>query len=681
MQQRLTIIVSLIPVLTCSLRAPAQPCIGTEPPSTACTLARVIPGTPGHHVVMMDVSTATGTSTICNGIFSGHNVWFEVTPDQSGPMTITTCHPMTQYDTVLQVYRGGDSQCDFMITVTCNDDDPTSGVCTSSNCGPRSSTALVQAQAGTRYRFVVGSYGNSITSPCQPCLGVRVSIGAPCGDPPNNFVASVAEQIPGTPGVYAAQVDVTDAATLPSEPAPACVGPSIGNSVWYTLTPEEPGMLTVSTCNSDTNFDTVAAVYEDGGVGLLLSRGCNDDDSDSSCDTCPGGTYGSIISTAVEANHTYLVQVGSYGDNQWNCPPPLCLGVEITLQSICEFDVTSPEIALFTPPEITSGCTCSGLPIEGWAYDTDDTFDQWWVEYRAIGTSAWNVIATGSNEIPQPGGTLATWPLGELTQGYYELRLTAANACSRSVSMQRVVWSDTGFDTVQATTSGGPIVAGQACISGTVTDNFCFDHYAVDYRATGGAVFQPVDATQPVYTTGVINSTLATWQTAARPDGDYEVRVAGETDCGDEAAVTFVVTVDNTQPTALIASPPNCENVDGVVQIIGTADDANLSSWSLQYTGGASNGWTVINNGISPVINNVLGSWDVSGLPACAYALRLVVTDEAARLCDGNLHNSSTYTTVVMVGSCRGDFNDDAQFDSLDIQGFVNALLSGESCP
>ena len=78
----------------------AQQCPYAEPATDSCTAARVVPGTVGHHVVMMDVSTATGTNTACNVSF-GKTVWFEVTPQVSGPMTVSTCHPGTSYDTVV----------------------------------------------------------------------------------------------------------------------------------------------------------------------------------------------------------------------------------------------------------------------------------------------------------------------------------------------------------------------------------------------------------------------------------------------------------------------------------------------------------------------------------------------------------------------------------------------------
>lgn len=680
--QQLRIMWGLSAMLALSNTAAGQVCIGTEPPATGCDVARVIPGTQGHHIVMVDVSTATGTSTICNGIFTGNNVWFDVTPDVSGPMTITTCHPVTQYDTVLQVYSGGDSNCDFMTTETCNDDDSFGLGCTS-GCGPRSSTVLVQASAGTRYRFVVGSFGGSITSPCQPCLGVRVTIGAPCGDPPNNFDSSLATEILGEPGVYTGQVDVTDAIKLPSEPNPTCVGPDVGHTVWYSVTPQQSGRLTVSTCTPTTNFDTVAAIYQDAGGGVLLGLDCSDDDPNATCiNPCDGNPIGSRASAPVTAGIPYLIQIGSYNDNGFphTCATPLCLGVRVTLASVCETDLTPPEVALQTPPELNAGCTCHGAAINGWAYDPNGTFDNWTLEYRPIGSSSWTLIA-GGGEVLAPGGTLANWGVG-VPQGYYVVRLTGTNVCGRAASVERVVWLDDVFDSLSAATTGGTVLGGGACIGGTAQDSFCFSQYTVDYRPVGSGAFLPVDPGNPVYTTPLINTTLATWDTTTLPDGGYELRVDGETDCGDGAALTFPVTVDNTPPTVLISSPGNCDMLTGVVQIVGTATDANLSAWSLSYTGGGVNGWVQLSSGVSPVVNGVLANWDVSGLPPCSYTLRLLASDAAALNCNGAIHHTSEYLVSVDVPdplACPEDINGDGMINISDL-GFLLQAFGG-MCP
>ena len=658
-----------------------QLCVSVEPPATGCDIPRVISGAVGHHIVMMDVSTATGTSTICNGIFTTHNVWFEVTPDISGPMTITTCHPATQYDTVLQVYSGGDAQCDFMVEDTCNDDDQYGTGCTS-GCGPRSSTVLVQAIAGVRYRFVVGSYGAIPEPTCQPCLGVRVTIGAPCGDPPNNLAPTLATEFPGEPGVYTAQVDVTDAIKLPSEPNPSCTGPDVGHSVWFATTPTQNGRITFTTCEPLTDYDTVVALYEDGGGGLLFGLDCSDDDFDSACiNTCDPAPRGSTVLADVEAGKTYLIQVGSYNNNSTGCTTPLCLGVRMTLEDTCGYELSPPEVALLTPPELTAGCTCPGVLIDGWAYDPNGTFDQWILEYRPVGSFTWNGIAGNSGEVLPPGGPLALWNLG-LPQGYYVLRLTAQNVCSRASSVERTVYLDGQFDTLDVRyppTSGNAIVGGRVCLEGTVVDNWCFDNFVAQYRPVSGGSFQPVDPGNPVYSAGVLNDPFAWWDTIslALPDGDYELRVEGTTDCGNGSTETWVVTVDNTPPTGEITSPANCDSASGVIPIIGTVDDANLDFWVLEYTGGAANQWDQIDSGFSPIVGGLLTNWDTTALPACAYTLRLRVYDRTILGCNSIVRQAREQTVSLLVGDvCAVDCQEDLDFDGDVDFDDLNVLLS-----
>jgi hypothetical protein len=179
----------------------------------------------------------------------------------------------------------------------------------------------------------------------------------------------------------------------------------------------------------------------------------------------------------------------------------------------------------------------------------------------------------------------------------------------------------------------------------------------------------------------VINDPLATWNTASGPtsvpDGDYEVRLQGMTVCGDTATVVHTITVDNTSPTATITSPTPCDYVTGLVNVIGTADDANLNGWTLQYTGGGTSSWTTISSGNAPVINGLLGRWDTAALPSCAYTLRLVVTDIANVNCSGD-PQQTIYQVSVNVG-CAEDIDGDGDVDLADLATLLGVY--GTTCP
>jgi hypothetical protein len=182
-----------------------------------------------------------------------------------------------------------------------------------------------------------------------------------------------------------------------------------------------------------------------------------------------------------------------------------------------------------------------------------------------------------------------------------------------------------------------------------------------------------------VYDTTVITDRLATWNTRspALSDGNYRLRVSGNTACDQTATVTRDIILDNTPPTVVISTPMACDYVDGVLQIRGTVTDAHLAGWNLSYTGGDSHGWTTIANGIGPVVNGVLGMWDTSELPNCAYTIRLIGTDRANIDC-GTRHNQSEYTVSVTAG-CDADFNHDGILNSQDFFDFLTSFFAG--CP
>jgi hypothetical protein len=147
--------------------------------------------------------------------------------------------------------------------------------------------------------------------------------------------------------------------------------------------------------------------------------------------------------------------------------------------------------------------------------------------------------------------------------------------------------------------------------------------------------------------------------------------------------VTRLVIVDNTAPIAVISSPLSCTSSDTDLLVTGTASDANLAGWVLQYTGGNSHTWVTIASGATPVVNGVLGTWNTAGLPDCAYTLRLIANDASIVSCGPSTHQTE-YTVSVNLGAPGGglccDVNSDGLGDGNDVQPFVQCLLNG-ICP
>jgi hypothetical protein len=445
-------------------------------------------------------------------------------------------------------------------------------------------------------------------------------------------------------------------------------GIPVGHTVWFEATAQISGRLTFSTCHPSTTYDTVVQAYQggDSGCEFMSVVECIDDTVAPQCLFC-GGYRGSTVSFDCVAGVRYRFAVGSFDNNSAGCN--LCLGVVLT---ICEGDNPTPPVAEITAPTPMT-CACSPINVFGSAYDLAGALDHWTLEYMPTTGGSWTQFAAGTWWVDN--GFLGTWTPTGLPQGYYFIRLTSENVCGKSASAVTMVWLNTVFDTLdfRAPTEGA-ILGGSVCLDGTVWDNWCTGSYTADFRPTGGA-WSPVNPSSPTYYTWMINDPFASWNTMPMADGNYQLRVIGTTACGYASTVTRNVVVDNTSPTAMITSPLSCAFVSGTVLVYGTANDAHMAGWTLQYTGGPAHGWVTISSGTSPVINSLLGTWNAAGLPACAYTLRLIVTDTAVRDCNGALHNQSEYTVSVKAGMlCPVDLNGDSDEDLQDYAAFQNCF-------
>ncbi|MBI4717998.1 MAG: hypothetical protein HY763_09360 [Planctomycetes bacterium] len=650
----------------CTAGAGAQVCPFGEPPTPDCMQPRVIPGYEGQHVVLMDVSPVGVNNPLCQ-VQSGHIVWFEVTPEVGGPMTITTCHPGTGYDTVLEVWEGGDDRCEFMTPEDCNDD--TNEPACASGCSGAGSRVTVEATSGQRYRFAVGSYNGNPTG-CPLCLGVIVTVGTPCGVAPTNITCATARELSGAPGTQYDFVDAQDAFALPGQPQPTCTPSAFGNTVWYGVTPAVTGPLTFSTCLPETNYDTVVQAYRGDCGGLLAYVDCIDDTFGApECENeCTGRA--SRMTLIAHAGERYYFQVASYPQVAL-CE--LCLGVQVDVVDACSHDQSGPTAQLLAPPEMA--CVCDSVPVMGVADDPDGTFDRFVLEVRPLGGGGWSLIAVGT--APVSGGLLGVWSTAGLGEGWYLLRLAVRDYCGGTAVDERVVRLDAGFDSLELRAPDpGSVVGGGVCVDGTAWDQ-CFDLYTLQWRPSAGGMGQPVEPGVPFYVSTVLNDPLGRWDTAASgvPDGTYALELLGRTTCGHEDTRRTQVTVDNTPPIAVISEPAPCVGVGGVVMVRGTALDANLDEWQLSVTGGDYHGWVPLAGGGGTMLDEPLAVWDTTGLRPCAYTLRLVVADRAVRDCNGAFRNVTEYLASVSVGLVDDfDMDNDGDVDLFDYQAFEGAF-------
>jgi hypothetical protein len=233
------------------------------------------------------------------------------------------------------------------------------------------------------------------------------------------------------------------------------------------------------------------------------------------------------------------------------------------------------------------------------------------------------------------------------------------------------VYVDNEFDALELhSPESGAVVGGEICFEGTADDHTCLDHYVVQYKPASGGTWGPVDPNNPVYTTAVTNSSLAWWTDASGlPDGDYFVALAGYTATGAAASHQSVITLDNTPPIAEITYPSPCTQINDNITFGGTADDANLDRWKLEYWNPTTHAWAAITGGTAPVVESALGTWNIGSLPPCYYVVRLRVWDQSTLNICGNPARqcSEDYLGVAVGDPCPGDLTGDGEVNLYDL--------------
>ena len=199
---------------------------------------------------------------------------------------VSTCFPATNFNTVVSIFVGN---CSGLQCVDYN----------SGGCGNTFGTYLNFTATLPFYYVVVSGYNGYVGS-----YGLQVSEIYPstCDRATNIFVGTSIYSLIGAPNVT-------------SDPCGVISG---HRTTWFLIQNITQGEhLTVSTCSTYTNFDTIIAIYT-GSCSNLLCVAYNDDT------TCPvtGVTTTSQVSFVPESGNIYYVAVSGYntatGDFQLN---------------------------------------------------------------------------------------------------------------------------------------------------------------------------------------------------------------------------------------------------------------------------------------------------------------------------------------------------------------------------
>jgi len=316
-----------------------------------------------------------GTSNTAPG------VWYSVVGD-GGQITASTCN-QASYDTKISVFTGS---CGALSCVGGNDD----GV----GCSAFSSEVTFPTTAGTTYLILVHGFGSA-----NGDFNLTVTCSGPSS---GNDACSGAESI--------ACGDTVTGSTVGASPdgAPFCGTSNTAPGVWYEFTAGSDAGINLTTCSSDTNYDTKLTVYEGSCDGLICVDG-NDDDF-----SCTFSGLQSTVNFLAAEGTTYYILVHGFSSATGNfslslecIQPPEndgpCNFVPLTLGEAKEYrnDFASADPGEVSPGAGTGTSSCNSN--DGWCSFETDVDNSVWFSFI--------VPASGSVSVDTPGfdNQLAVW--------------------------------------------------------------------------------------------------------------------------------------------------------------------------------------------------------------------------------------------------------------------------------
>ncbi len=234
-------------------------------------------------------------------------------------------------------------------------------------------------------------------------------------------------------------------------------------------------------------------------------------------------------------------------------------------------DNTTPEITISTP---AFGSTVSGISmVFGSAFDAnlsyvEVSFDSGTSWFLASGTTNWQYVYDSSG----------------LADGIRNIDVRAWDSAGiSSASIVSVLFDNSPPEISITGPAAGPVLPDIISIQGTASD---VSLNRVEVSVDGGA---------PILAAGLQDWSVL-FDARLWPSGSVHSLVATAIDDLNQARSTAVyvsasVTVDVTSPTLVISSPPAGSILGGMINVAGSASDANLSKVELSIDGGA---WSLI---------------------------------------------------------------------------------------
>lgn len=154
-----------------------------------------------------------------------------------------------------------------------------------------------------------------------------------------------------------------------------------------------------------------------------------------------------------------------------------------------------------------------------------------------------------------------------------------------------------------------------------------------------------------VSSTGVVTALAAGSATITASQGSINTTI--------QITVAAQVPTDTIAPTATLNAPLDGSTVTSITAVTGTATDANLLNYVLDYAPEGQTNFTTLATGTTPVNNGTLGNFDPTQLLNDIYTLRLTVYDQGG--------NSSQSTISVQVARDQKVGNFSVAFQDLNL--------------
>jgi len=122
------------------------------------------------------------------------------------------------------------------------------------------------------------------------------------------------------------------------------------------------------------------------------------------------------------------------------------------------------------------------------------------------------------------------------------------------------------------------------------------------------------------------------------------------------------------EPIAEITAPAAGQYLGDTTEVTGSANCKRFSHWTLSYKASEDVGWIELTQSSAPAKNDLLFTWDSSGLDQGWYDLRLAVYSTAQL-------EAQDIVAVNMVYVPCGDFNGDFGVDEEDVDDFTRWLF------